>query len=82
MSLRVKSAPREEHLNRTKHIYGYLTHFCESDVKELVPLNIPEPLGNYITMTTYAAANLYHDMITDRFPTGIMHFLNQMLIDW
>jgi hypothetical protein len=42
----------------------------------------PEPLGKPITMTHYKAANLYHDIITGRSVTAILHFLNKFPIDW
>ena len=57
-------------------------HSVYGNVSELIPLGIPEPLGNYVTTTTYVDANLYHDMITGRSVTGIMHFMNQTLVDW
>ena len=36
------------------------------EVKELVPDNLPPPLGNPVMLTTYVDANLYHNMITGR----------------
>jgi hypothetical protein len=33
-------------------------------------------------MITYADANLYHDILTDRSVIGILHLCNQTLIDW
>jgi hypothetical protein len=41
-----------------------------------------EPLGKPITMTHYQDANLYHDIITGRSVTAILHFLNKFLINW
>ena len=52
------------------------------NVKEQIPHDMPEPLGNYVTLTHYFDANLYHDMLTGRSVTGILHFLNQTPIDW
>ena len=49
---------------------------------ELVPHDVPEPLGNYVTLTHYVDANLFHDMLTGRSVTGILHFLNKTPIDW
>jgi hypothetical protein len=34
------------------------------DVKEIIPTDIPEPKGKYITLSHYFDANLYHDMVT------------------
>ena len=39
------------------------THLVYGKVDELIPMDIPTPLGNYVTMTTYVDANLYHDML-------------------
>ena len=52
------------------------------DVKELVPTDAPEPLGNYVTTLSYKDANLLHDLITGRSMMGIMHFLNKTPIDY
>jgi len=50
--------------------------------KELIPEDIPEPLGNEVVTTTYVDANLYHDMLSGRAVTGILHLLNGTPIDW
>jgi hypothetical protein len=52
------------------------------DVKEIIPMDIPEPKGKYLTLSHYFDANLYHDMVTGRSVTAILHFLNQTPMDW
>ena len=52
------------------------------NVEELVPKDIPTPLGKEVILTTYVDANLYHDLITGRSVTGILHLINQTPIDW
>ena len=52
------------------------------DVQELLPRDAPKPLGKAVTTITYKDANLYHDMLTGRSVTGVLHFCNQTLIDW
>jgi hypothetical protein len=52
------------------------------DVKEIIPMDIPEPKGKCVTLSHYFDANLYHDMVTGRSVTAILHFLNQTLMDW
>jgi hypothetical protein len=52
------------------------------DVKEIIPTDIPEPKGKYVTLSHYFDANLYHDMVTGRSVTAILHFLNQTPMDW
>jgi hypothetical protein len=57
-----------------KSIYG--------NASKAVPKDAPEPLGKSVTMTHYQDANLYHDIITGRSFTAILHFLNKFPIDW
>ena len=57
-------------------------HTVYGDVRENIPTDIPEPAGNNIILTTYVDANLYHDYITGRSVTGIIHIVNQTPIDW
>jgi hypothetical protein len=52
------------------------------DVKEIIPMDIPEPKGKYVTLSHYFDANLYHNMVTGRSVTAILHFLNQTPMDW
>jgi len=42
----------------------------------------PKPKGKSITTTSYFDANLYHDAITGKVATGILHLFNQTPIDW
>ncbi len=43
---------------------------------------MPEPMGKEIVLTTYVDANLYHDWVTGRALTGILHLINQTPFDW
>jgi len=52
------------------------------NVTELLPTDAPEPLGKPVQITTFEDANLYHDLLTGRAVTGILHFLNGTPIDW
>jgi hypothetical protein len=57
------------------------------DVKGIIPMDILEPKGKYVTPSHYFDANyfngnLYHDMVTGRSITAILHFLNQFPMDW
>ena len=62
------------HYDWTYSVYG--------SGKEIIPDDIPEPLGRFVTLTHYLDANLYHDLLTGRSVTGILHFVNQTPIDW
>ena len=55
---------------------------CYGDVKEELPKNAPRALGKPILMTSFVDANLYHDMITGRAVTGIIHMFNKTPVDW
>ena len=50
--------------------------------EELLPVDSPEPLGKPVVFTTYVDANLYHDMISGRSVTGILHLINGTPFDW
>ena len=52
------------------------------NVRELIPNDAPKPLGKRVTTVTYVDANLYHDVVTGRSVTGILHLLNKFPIDW
>ena len=47
------------------------------DVREEIPDDCPTPLGNPVITTTWVDANLYHNFMTRRSVTGIVHVLNQ-----
>ena len=48
---------------------------------EVISEDAPEPKGNLVRTSTYCDANLLHDLITERYTTGLLHFLNQTPID-
>jgi hypothetical protein len=58
----------------TTSVYG--------NVQEDIPKDIPSPLGKKVVLSHYFDANLYHDLITGRAVTGILHFINRTPIDW
>ena len=51
-------------------------------VTEQLPHDAPKPLGKYVVITTYQDANLYHDLITGRAVTGVLHLFNKTVVDW
>ena len=65
--------PNLEH-DWARSVYG--------EIAELIPHDIPEPLGNYVTLTHYVDANLMHDICTGRSVTGILHLINKTPVDW
>ena len=52
------------------------------DVREQLPTDAPEPKGKSVVMTAYVDANLYHDLVTGRAVTGILHLVNQTPFEW
>jgi hypothetical protein len=52
------------------------------DVKEVLPPNMPEPLGKPVTMTAFVDADHAGNLATRRSQTGILIFLNKAPIVW
>ena len=52
------------------------------ETKEILPDDLPEPLRREIQLTSYVDANLFHDVITGRSVTGILHLINKTPFDW
>jgi hypothetical protein len=65
--------PNAEH-NWDASVYG--------DVEEELPYKAPLPLGRQVILTHYVDANLYHNVLTGRSVTGILHLINGTPIDW
>jgi hypothetical protein len=57
-------------------------HSIYAGAEEMIPEDLPTPLGKPVVLTTFVDANLYHDMVTGRSVTGILHLLNKTVIDW
>ena len=68
------SALPDQQFDWAYSVYGH--------VEELIPQDMPTPLGRFVTLTHYVDANLYHDLITGRSVTGILHLVNKTPIDW
>ena len=71
---RYRAAPRNRYLPRLQRIFGYNI--------EVLPDDIPEPMGHDIILTTFVDANLYHEWVMGRALTGILHLINQTPFDW
>jgi hypothetical protein len=52
------------------------------DVTEDIPKDCPKPLGKRVVQWSCKDANLYHDVMTGRAVTGVIHFVNQTPVDW
>ena len=57
----------------TTSIYG--------DIAEELPKDMPVPHGKPVITTTYEDANLYHDYLTGRSVTSVLHLVNQTPVD-
>ena len=47
-----------------------------------MPDDAPAALGKPVMLTHYVDVNLYHDLITGRSVTGILHLVNKTPVDW
>ena len=72
----------------TEPDYSYLpdqnfdwVHTVYGHVHEIIPDDIPDPLGKSVTITTTVDANLNHCLTTGRSVTGWLHFVNHTPID-
>ena len=54
--------------------YGY--------VQEILPEDMPDPLGEAVTTTTTMDANLNHCLATGKSLTRCIHFVNKTPVDW
>ena len=68
------SALPEQSFDWAYSVYG--------NVQEVKLTDAPEALGKYVTLTHYVDANLFHDILTGRSVTGILHLVNKTPIDW
>ena len=50
--------------------------------KEEEPDDAPRPLGKRVVHSCHVDANLYHDLVSGKAMTGILHYLNGTLYDW
>ena len=52
------------------------------NVREEIPMDIPKLLGKFVLTTHYEDANLFHNIMTGRSITGILHLINKTPFDW
>ena len=72
------SKPNYSHIPIKEYDWSYT---CYKGATELLPDNAPKLLGKPV-VTSYIDANLYHDLISGRSITGILHLWNSTPIDW
>ena len=72
-------APDYSDLPDQDHDWMYTVY---GKVKEIVPSHFPAPKGKDVVLSTYVDANLYHDLVTGRSVTGILHLINKTPFDW
>ena len=64
----------EQNFDWTYSVYG--------DVHEILPDDMPEPLGEAVVTTTTMDANLSHCLATGKSLAGCLHFVNKTPVDW
>ena len=57
------------------------THTVYGDVHDIIPQDIPDPLGETVTTIKTVDANLNHCIATGRSLTGCLHFVSHTPID-
>ncbi|KAL7567086.1 hypothetical protein ACA910_002809 [Epithemia clementina (nom. ined.)] len=60
--------------DRMRTVYG--------NVEQTIPEDAPVPKRKPVVTTSYVNANLYHDVVTGKAVTAVLHLLNQTPIDW
>ena len=58
------------------------TYSVYGNVEEILPDDMPEPLGKAVTTTTTMDANWNHCLATGKSLTGCLHFVNRTPVDW
>ena len=58
------------------------TYSVYGDVQEILPDDMPEPLGNAVDTNTTIDANLNDCLGTGNSLTGCLHLVNKTLVDW
>ena len=58
------------------------TYSVYGDVHEILPDDMPEPLGKTVTTTTTMDANLNRCLATGKSLTGCLNFVNKTPVDW
>ena len=57
-------------------------HSVYGSAMELQREDWPTPWGKHVTLSHFIDANLYHDIVTGRSVTGILHLVNKTPIEW
>jgi hypothetical protein len=79
--VRIRTEQPDDYSNVAERSYKWDRSIYEG-ASEIIPPDVPEPLGKSVVLTSYVDANLYHDMLTGRSVTGILHFVNKTPFDW
>ena len=58
------------------------TYSVYGNVQEILPDDIPEPLGKAVVTTNTMDASLNHCLATGKSLTGCLHFVNKTPVDW
>ena len=58
------------------------TYSVYGDVHEILPDDMPEPLGKAAVITTTMDGNLNHCLATGKSLTGCLHFVNKTPVNW
>lgn len=73
------SMPDYSSLPKNEYDWAYT---CYAGAKEEIPKDAPPPRGKSVQTTSYFDANLYHDLVSGKAVTGILHLFNRTPMDW
>ena len=79
-TVRIRTTEPDHSAVPVKHYDWEYTAYAGAE--EVIPKDAPIPLGLRVLFTTYVDANLYHDLISGKSVTGIIHLANQTPVDW
>lgn len=79
MTERSDSTQKSQNLTTQNHGWEQIIY---GNVHELLPVDVPQPLGPEIVITMYIEANLCHNITTGKSVTGVLHLLNHTVIDY
>ena len=76
---RTNIPPLDEHFSMPEHDWMYSVY--GDGINEEEDPNMPKAKGKPVRMFTMVDANLYHCKVTGRAATGVLHFVNQTLVE-
>ena len=71
--------PNDSHLPEQNHDWSRSVY---GDIREEIPKDIPQLIGNRVVTTTFLDANSLHELVTGKSVTAVFHFINTTPLYW